>query len=177
MLIAPFALAGLLLSGLLAYFYASTKLSPAYVSSASIPALKATIKLEFYRIWDVAEESGRFLTISAPTGSFRGEISGFDWSHNARTSVYQTPDHKIAVLGPMESDYLFDPEMVELKELSSYASSLHWSYVGAFDFGGADHRLSFFPASQQSECIPMRTSDDGNWRKMSRGEYRKENCY
>jgi hypothetical protein len=175
LLAAPFGLLALLFYGAIAYLYLSTKFSPpVYSASVSIPELNTTIKLEFYMVWDEMQESGRYLTVSTQKTSVRSEIDGFDWVHNARTSIYETPQHKIAVLGPMESDYVIDPRRIELNHLSPFASSVGWNYIGAFDFGGASHALQFFPASQQSECIPMRTSSD---EKMSRAEYRKEDCY
>ena len=128
-------------------------------------------------VWDETKESGRYLTISSSTASVRSEIAGFDWSHNARTSIYETAEHKIAVLGPMESDYTVDPQTMKLKELPPYSSSVGWTYIGAFDFGGPGRTLQFFPALQQSECIPMRMSRDEYWRKMPRADYRKRDCY
>jgi hypothetical protein len=179
LLAAPFAFPVFLFYGTIAYLYISTKFSPpAYSSSISFPELNATIKLEFYRVWDETQESGKFLTASTARGSVRSEIAGFDWVHNARTSIYETPQHDVAILSPMEDDYIINLRMLELKTLSPFASSVGWRYIGAFDFGGAGHiGLQFFPASQQSECIPMRMSSDEYWAKLSRAEYRKEDCY
>ena len=161
----------------LAYLHLSTIFSPpVHSASVFIPELNATIKLDFYMVWDVTQESGRYLTVSSQEASVRSQIYGFDWVHNARTSVYETPDRKIVVLGPVGADYVIDPRRGELKSLSSFASSVGWNYIGAFDFGRAYHTLHFFPASQQPECIPMLTSRDESWPKMSRAEYRKEDC-
>jgi hypothetical protein len=162
----------------LAYLHLSTIFSPpAHSARVFIPELNATIKLDFYMVWDVTQESGRYLTVSTQKASVRSQIYGFDWVHNARTSVYETPERKIVVLGPVGADYVVDPQLGELKNLSSFASSVGWKYVGAFDFGRAYHTLHFFPASQQPECIPMLTSRDESWPNMSRAEYRKEDCY
>src|SRR6266404_866432 len=169
LLAAPFGLLALLFC-VIAYLYLSTIFGPpVYSASVFIPELNTTIKLDFYMVWDWDEtqESGRYLTVSTQKASVRSEIDGFDWVHNARTSIYETPEHEIAVLGPMETDYVIDPRRIELKNLSPFASSVGWNYIGAFDFGGASHTLQFFPASQQSECIPMRTSSDEYWPKMS----------
>ena len=172
----PFGLLALPLF-VIAYLHLSTILSPpVYSASVSIPELGTTIKLDFYMVWDETQESGRYLTVSTQKASVRSVIEGFDWFHNARTSIYQTPDHKIVVLGPMEADYIIDPRRLELKSLSSYASSVGWNYIGAFDIGGAGPTLQFFPASRQSECIPMRMSREDYWEKMSCAEYRKQNC-
>ena len=161
----------------LAYLHLSTIFSPpVHSASVFIPELNATIKLDFYMVWDETQESGRYLTVSTQEASVRSQIYGFDWVHNARTSVYETPDRKIVVLGPVGADYVIDPRRGELKSLSSFASSVGWNYIGAFDFGRAYHTLHFFPASQQPECIPMLTSRDESWPKMSRAEYRKEDC-
>ena len=161
----------------LAYLHLSTIFSPpVHSASVFIPELNATIKLEFYMVWNETQESGRYLTVSTQEASVRSQIYGFDWVHNARTSVYETPDRKIVVLGPVGADYVIDPRRGELKSLSSFASSVGWNYIGAFDFGRAYHTLHFFPASQQPECIPMLTSRDESWPKMSRAEYRKEDC-
>ena len=177
LLAAPFALLALLFYGAMACLYLSTKHSPlVYWAEASVPELNTTIKLELHRVWDEAEESGRYLTVSTQKASVRREIHGFDWAHNARTSIYETSEHEIAVLGVHQADYVIDLRRMELKDLSSYASSVGWTYIGAFDFGGASHTLQFFPASQQPECIPMRSSSDEYWPKMSRAEYRKEDC-
>jgi hypothetical protein len=149
---------------------------PVHSASVLIPELNTTVKLEFYGVWDEARESGRYLTVSTQTASVRSEIDGFDWVHNPRTSIYETPEHVIAILGPAQTDYFIDPSMIGLKNLSPFASSVGWHYIGAFDFGGASHTLQFIPASQQSECIPMRKSRDEYWPKMSRAEYRQEDC-
>ena len=177
LLAAPSALFALAY-GAITYLYLSVVFSPpAYSSSISISELNATIKLEFNMIWDVTQESGVFLTASTPRGSVRGEITGFDWLHNARHSIYETPQHEVAVLSPGEDDYVVDLRTLELKTLSPFASSVGWKYIGAFDFGRPGHALQFFPASQHPECIPMRTSRDEYWPRMSRAEYRKEDCY
>jgi hypothetical protein len=161
----------------IAYLHLSTIFSPpVHSASVIIPELNTTIKLDLYVVWDETQESGRYLTVSTQKASVRSQIDGFDWGHNARTSIYQTPEHTIAVLGPMETDYVIDPRRVELKSLSPYASSVGWNYIGAFDIGGAGPMLQFFPASRQPECIPMRTSREEYWTKMSRAEYRKQNC-
>ena len=118
LLAAPFALLAFLFYGAIAYLYISTKFSPpAYSSSISIPELNATIKLEFYGVWDETQESGKFLTVSTPHGSVRSEIAGIDWVHNARTSIYETPQHDVAVLSPMEDDYIIHLQTLELKTL------------------------------------------------------------
>jgi hypothetical protein len=161
----------------IAYLHLSTIFSPpVHSASVFIPKLNTTVKLDFYMIWDVTKESGRYLTVSSQEASVRSEIFGFDWVHNARTSVYETPEHKIVVLGPAGSDYIIDPRRGELKHLSTFASSVGWTYIGAFDFGGSNHALQFFPASQQLECIPMLMSRGESWPDMSRAEYRKEDC-
>lgn len=177
LLAAPFALFALAY-GAITYLYLSVVFSPhAYSSSISISDLNATIKLEFYWIWDVTQESGVFLTASTPLGSVRSEITGFDWMHNARYSIYETPQHEVAVLSPGEDDYVVDLRTLELKTFSPFASSVGWKYIGAFDFARSGHALQFFPAAQQPECIPMRTSRDEYLPRMSRAEYRKEDCY
>jgi hypothetical protein len=177
LLAAPFALFALL-CGAITCLYLSTVLGPpAHASIVSVPDLNATIKLEFYMVWDETQESGRFITASTPRGSVHSKIEGFDWLHNARTSIYETPQHDVAVLGPTALDYIIHLQTLELTTLSPFASSVGWKYIGAFDFGGPSHTLQFFPASQEAECIPMRTSRDEYWPKMSRAEYRKEDCY
>jgi hypothetical protein len=160
-----------------AYLHLSTIFSPpVYSASVVIPELNTIIKLDFYMVWDETQESGRYLTVSTQQASVRSQIDGFDWVHNTRTSVYVTPERNIAVLGPMGDDYVIDPRRSELKNLPSFASSVDWKYIGAFDWG-ANNTLQFVPASQQSECIPMRTSNDEYWPKMSRAEYRKQDCH
>ena len=56
----------------IAYLHLSTIFSPpVHSASVFIPELNTTIKLDFYLIWDVTQESGRYLTVSTQKASVR----------------------------------------------------------------------------------------------------------
>ena len=95
----PFGLLALPLF-VIAYLHLSTIFSPpVHSASVSIPELGTTIKLDFYMVWDETQESGRYLTVSTQKASVRSVIEGFDWFHNARTSIYQTPTTRLSFSG------------------------------------------------------------------------------
>jgi hypothetical protein len=132
-------------------------LVPVHSASTKIGDLETDLTLRFYYTWDENTDSGRYLSINAPSGRIKIAITAFDWVHNSRTSIYVTPQRKIAVLSPSPgSDYLvsLDPPAAT----TSIGSSEDWSYLGAFDFVGAtpaDRPLRFVSAAEQAECIPM----------------------
>jgi hypothetical protein len=163
---------------LVALFIGRVSLLPAYSAATNIPELRASVRLRFYYIWDVTSEQGRYLAIRAPTGSITIRMTAFDWAHNARTSLYLTPEHELAILGPIGDDHL-----VSVKPLKSTVpfrvQSENWTYLGAFDFtgypgGSGDRELRFISASEQAECIPMRGGDtyDG----AARNDARQRDC-
>jgi hypothetical protein len=130
---------------------------PVHSASTKIADLETDLTLRFYYTWDENTDSGRYLSISAPSGRIKVAITAFDWAHNSRTSIYVTPQRKIAVLAPSGSDYLvsLDPPAAT----TPIGASDDWSYLGAFDFQGGDAdgpSLRFVSAAEQAECIPMR---------------------
>jgi hypothetical protein len=129
---------------------------PAHSASTQIADLKTNLTLRFYYTWDENTDHGRYLYINAPSGRITIAMTAFDWAHNSRTSIYLTPERKIAVLGPMGDDYLvsLDPPTTNV----ATGQSESWSYLGAFDFQLAEsgeQRLRFVSAAEQAECIPM----------------------
>jgi hypothetical protein len=144
---------------------------PAYSASTEIADLQTTLTLRFYYIWDEQADHGRYLYMRTPAGKIRIAMTAFDWAHNSRTSIYVTPERKIAIIGPIGDDYLasLDPPQTMIAK----GPSDDWSYLGAFDFqllqGGA-RRLRFVSAAEQAECIPMVGADieDQQVRKAAR---------
>jgi len=150
--IATFAL---LVSGWVAYEMARSRLFPAASAKTFVPELNTSIEFELYSIME-DNDSGRYLTVSSPAGRFSGKISGFDWAHWSRTSLYMTEDHKIAVLGVSYSDHIVDPEKRTIDIMPPNVPSEAWTYLGAFDGG---FNLRFIPASEQRECNPTAMSE------------------
>jgi hypothetical protein len=138
-------------------FVAYTNWVPPYGAKMTIPALRAEVALRFFYIWDESSDnSGRYLTISTPAGRKTIAMTAFDWAHNSRTSIYQTADGAIAILGPMGDDYVVSPKTMKVDQ-RYMADSESWTYLGAFDFGSSDNVrvLRFFSSDEQLECIPM----------------------
>ena len=139
-----------------------------------IADLRTTLTLRFYYIWDEQADRGRYLSISTPGGTTRIAMKAFDWARNSRTSIYVTPERKIAIIGPIGDDYLVSSDPPQA--MTARGPSDDWSYLGAFDFqllqGGAQ-RLRFVSAAEQDECIPMVGADiEGDQvRKMARQRY------
>src|SRR5918999_5781061 len=128
---------------------------PAHSASTKIADLETYLTPRFYYTWGT--DSGRYLSISAPRGRIKIAITAFDWAHNSRTSIYVTPQRKVAVLGPPGSDYLVSLDPPAATTISVGPSD-DWSYLGAFDFTGGDAggpSLRFVTAAEQAECIPM----------------------
>jgi len=171
-LAAPFvALAGLAAVGL-AGLYVHSKIIPAKSGEVFFPEVETTVKLQFYYTW--GDESGRFVTITTPNGTVRGNIEGWDWAHYARTSIYVTPEGNVAILGQAQDDYIVDSKTLQLTQLlSGRGSSDRWKYIGAFDNGKPS--LHFYPASEQRECIPMLREYHLDL-ALPRNEYRKPRC-
>jgi hypothetical protein len=151
-------------------------LVPAYSADVRIAEINATVTLRFYWVWDEMKDNGRYLTVSAPAGHVTANICGFDWAHWARTSVYLTEDHAVAVLGPQECDYIVRPPYRKVDRAFRTASE-NWTYLGAFDFGSSGGRriLRFIPASEQRECIPMR-GEPTAYEWAPRNQARRDRC-
>jgi hypothetical protein len=129
---------------------------PAHSASTRIPDLNTDLTLRFYSTWGNTD-SGRYLYVHTPRGRTRIYMAAFDWAHNARTSIYLTPERKIAFLGPEGDDYLVSLDTLTATKVAAGASE-NWSYLGAFDFQFAEdggRPLRFVSAAEQAECIPM----------------------
>jgi hypothetical protein len=172
-LAAPFVVLAALAALGLAYLYVSSQISPAESAEVFFPELELTVKLQFYYTWG-DNDSGRYISVTNRNGNVRGKIDGWDWAHNARTSIYVTSEGNVAILGPAQSDYIVDNKTQQLKYLwGAGKSSEIWKYMGAFDFG--EKALHFFPAADQKECIPMRMEYDLD-PSLPRNQYRREAC-
>jgi hypothetical protein len=172
-LAAPFlAIVGLAALGLMC-LYLYFQIVPAKSAAVFLPEIDTTVKLQFYYTWD--DESGRFISIKNHNGTVRSSIDGWDWAHNARTSIYVTQEGNIAILGPAENDYVADGKTLRLRNLlRAGKSSQTWKYMGAFDSGSYDS-LHFFSSSDQKECIPMLMEYELN-PALSRAEHRRQSC-
>lgn len=137
-------------------FVLSLFLSGGPTASTKIPDLDTELTLRFYYTWRDAD-SGRYLYVDTPRGRIRVYMTAFDWAHYARTSIYLTPERKIAILGRTGDDYLVSLDPLTMISVAAGASE-NWTYLGAFDFeftkdGG--RLLRFVGAAEQAECIPM----------------------
>jgi hypothetical protein len=136
---------------------------PAYSAAFYIQEIGASVRLQFYWVWDEARDNGRYLTVSGPQGSIRHRLCGYDWAHWARTGIYLTADRKVAVLGPRYCDYLVSLTSREVARAWKMASE-NWMYLGAFDFvgyprGSGERMLRFISAAEQGECIEMMSDE------------------
>jgi hypothetical protein len=149
---------------------------PAYSAEFYIKERDTTVTLAFYPVRDfwgshepVATEqnSGRFLTVSTPDGQITQKMCGYDWAHNARTSVYLADDHDIALVGVDQCDYVISTRPFSTTPAINKPSD-RWIYLGAFDLvdhdSGAGHgmpshtrELRFIPADEEAECIKAGT--------------------
>jgi hypothetical protein len=160
LLLAPLALI-LLVFIVLAGLFVHSAIVPAHSASTTIPDVKTELTLRFYYTWDESTDSGRYLYVDTPRGRIRVYMTAFDWAHNARTSIYLTPERKIAILGPAADDYLLSLDSLTAKALAAKpaaGASENWTYLGAFDFEvarGSGRLLRFVSAAEQAECIPM----------------------
>jgi hypothetical protein len=149
---------------------------PAHSATAEISALKARLTLQFYYVWG-DDDQGRRLTIETPTRRTRLALNVFDWAHNARTSIYTTPDGGIAVLNAMGEDDRVVSPMAGTTSFPPTDASDEWTYVGAFDLAFADNapQLRFISANEQAECVPMRSENRGTPRS-ARNAARYRDC-
>ena len=133
-----------------------TSYVPAHSAEVHIAEADATVRLDFYWVWDEMADNGRYLTVTTPVGWIRQNVCGFDWAHWSRTSVYLTETRGIAVLGPDHCDYLFRLPLHKI-ERAFQVPSEGWIYLGAFELrsDGMLRRLRFVPATEERECIPM----------------------
>ena len=155
---------------------AHSAIVPAHSASTKIPDLETDLTLRFYYTWDENADAGRYLYVNAPSGRIRIAMTAFDWAHNSRTSVYLTPERKIAVLGPAGDDYLVSLDPLTTKVAAGVSEN--WAYLGAFDFQPAEdggRPLRFVSAAEQAECIPM-LSEGPYQAYKTRTSARQRNC-
>jgi len=50
-----------------------------------------------YYIWDEQADHGRYLSMRRPAAD-RIAMTGVDWAHNSRTSIYVTPERRIGII-------------------------------------------------------------------------------
>jgi hypothetical protein len=130
------------------------------------------------------EDSSAYLYVL--NGQNWGEIKipMWDWAHWVRTSLYRTPDAKIAVAVPYGGPptYLIPSYEGPVEGWNwRLSNSASWTYLGAFDWrgqhspGGRDRRFDFIPASEQAECIPMGGGDKGKI-YQPRTDHQQDSC-
>jgi hypothetical protein len=131
---------------------------PAHSAEFHIAEIDTTVALRFYWTWSGPNEEGRYLTVASPHGRVTQQVCGWDWAHWSRTSVYLTPEHAIAVIGPDQCEYLVANDPPAITSLVNQSSDL-WKYLGAFDLAGYPRgghgalHLRFVRAEDQDECI------------------------
>jgi hypothetical protein len=148
-----------------------TVLIPVESAEVAVPNSDTTIKLEFYRVLDWSNNSGRYLVLRNGVGEVRQNMSAFDWVHWPRTSIYLISDGRIAVLGPTYDDYVLDARRLTIESLRAGTPSDTWTYFGAFDFN--HNKLTFIPASDQRECTDTRGE---NYAWETRPQGRADRC-
>jgi hypothetical protein len=128
---------------------------PTFSAKVDIKEPAATITLKFYRIWDEAENDGRYLTVTTPRGEITRAICGFDRFHYSQTDIYLTEDRKIAVLGPNSCNNIVSLDPLKMTEVNN-APPAGSRYLGAFalvEYSDHPHEfeLRFAPASEANE--------------------------
>jgi hypothetical protein len=150
------AVAAILAIGFTALYLYYTAL-PAQTAQMTVPGTSVRVTLQFYYVTDENRDSGRYLTIETPSRRAVFFLKGWDWAHNARTSLYFTQEGNIAVLEPAgDNDIVIS--LATLKSSSAHGvDSQSWNYLGAFDYSDRSYnrKLTFFSPDQQNECIPM----------------------
>lgn len=181
----PVVLVAIVIALTLAHSYVVSNVRPAWSASTRITELETDLTLQFYLVWDVSNDPGRYLYVDAPAGRIRIHMMAFDWAHNSRTSVYLTPNRTIAVLGPIGDDHLISPDAPGAIRLpgvdeadSAGIASRNWTYLGAFDYVlnvNGPKSFRFVDATEQAECIPMLSN--GPYKEYAvRAKARRTNC-
>jgi hypothetical protein len=153
-------------------------LVPRYSAVADFDKLGFNLRLDFYLSDDEARDSGRYLSVINGGSYHTVMIPGWNWSHQARTSVYWIDANHLAVLSALGYDaqvtltpFAFAPIVSESGE--------GWQYLGAFDFNfppGSRPRLEYLPAAKLAECISMGTDDPTKWADKPRAKARRASC-
>ncbi|MBN9087873.1 MAG: hypothetical protein J0J01_13260 [Reyranella sp.] len=149
---------------------------PVYSAGVTLTDMPVILALRFYYTWDENIDSGRYRQVTTPKATIRMAMTAFDWAHNGRASLYLTPRREIAVLGPMDDDYLTSLDPLKSQSITGTAAD-GWIYLGAFDYEslpGRERRLRFVSAAEQAECIPMRSDED--WTLRVRSSARRPDC-
>jgi hypothetical protein len=162
-------------AALLAYvgFY---MLVPRYSAVEDFDKLGFNLRLDLYLTDDEARDSGRYLSVINGGSYHTSMISGWDWSHRARTSIYSIDANHVAVLSALGYDYKVTLKPFDFSPIVSDTGE-QWQYLGAFDFifpPGRSPRLVF--SDQVAECIPMGTIDPGKWVEKPRTQARRVSC-
>jgi hypothetical protein len=158
-----------------------TAVVPAHSAEFYIEEIDTTVALKFYWRWGDTNGDGRFLTVRAPRGRITQDVCGWDWAHWSRTSVYLTPDRKIAVLGPDQCEYLVNLAPISIAH-PVRAPSEHWIYLGAFALAGYPRgsrgrlHLRFISAAEQGECVLRGSVADEPLPDSPRERARKRSC-
>jgi hypothetical protein len=162
-------------AALLAYvgFY---MLVPRYSAVEDFDKLGFNLRLDLYLTDDEARDSGRYLSVINGGSYHTSMISGWYWSHRARTSIYSIDANHVAVLSALGYDYKITLKPFDFSPIVSDTGE-QWQYLGAFDFTfppGRSPRLVF--SDQVAECIPMSTIDPSKWAGMPRPQARRVSC-
>lgn len=127
--------------------YVISQLIPVASAEVLVREVNAKVKLEmFFVLDDETQHSGRYLTVSTPSGMVSKELS---WASQKRISIYLA-GADIAVLAPGD-EYLVQAGTTKFVQLPQDIAPDSWQYLGAFD--GRRH-LAFFPATELTECVP-----------------------
>jgi hypothetical protein len=151
-------------------------LVPRYSAVGEFDKFGFNLRLDLYLTDDEARDSGRYLSVINGGSFHTSMISGWDWSHRARTSIYSIDENHIAVLSALGYDYKITLKPFDFSPIVSDHGE-QWQYLGAFDFtfpAGRSPRLEFF--DQVAECIPMGTIDASQWAEKPRSQARRASC-
>jgi hypothetical protein len=150
---------------------------PRYSAVVDFEKLGFNLRLDLYLTDDEARDSGRYLSVINGGSYHTVMLKGWDWSHRARTSVYNIDANHIAVLSALGHDYEVTLTPFDLKPIDQVSDD-RWQYLGAFDFtfpSGRTPRLQFFD-HRLAECIPMGTIEPDKWADKPRAQARHATC-
>jgi hypothetical protein len=152
-------------------------LVPRYSAVVDFDKLGFNLRLDLYLTSDESHDSGRYLSVINGGSYHTVMISGWDWAHRARTSIYNIDSNHIAVLSALGHDYKITLKPFDVTPVVSDTGE-QWQYLGAFDFDfrpGERPRLKFFD-HQLAECIPMGNIDPNKWSNKPRAQARQASC-
>jgi hypothetical protein len=152
-------------------------LVPRYSAVAEFEQLGFNLRLDLFLSDDERRDSGRYLYVINGGSYHAVMLAGWDWAHNARTSVYRIDDGHLAVASALGYDYAITLQPFAAAPMVA-DSGEGWQYLGAFDFifpPGRRPWLRFFD-SRLAECIPMGRGDPSRWTAKPRAEARRATC-